>query len=57
MSTKKVQHNDESLELLLLKSANEALEYTRGQRELRSYSSTKIEKSPINTKDKIKNED
>ena len=54
MATKKEIVNEENFEELLLKSANEALDYTRGKIQLKSHSTTKISGPPNYSKSKIK---
>ena len=54
MATKKEIVNEDNFEELLLKSANEALEYTRGERQLKSHFATKISEPPAYSKAKIK---
>ena len=54
MATKKEIVNDENFEELLLKSAHEALEYTRGERVLTTHLSSKISGPPKYSKAKIK---
>lgn len=54
MATKKEIVNEDNFEELLLKSAYEALEYTHGERNLKSYLATKIKQPPSYSKTKIK---
>ena len=54
MATKKEIVNEENFEELLLKSANEALEYIRGERELRTHFATYIKEPDQYSKTKIK---
>ncbi len=54
MATKKEIVNEDNFEELLLKSANEALKYTRGERGLKSHFATKIAEPPSYSKAKIK---
>jgi DNA-binding transcriptional regulator YiaG len=54
MATKKEIVNEDNFEELLLKSANEALEYTRGEKQLRTHFTTKIAQPPTYSKSKIK---
>jgi putative transcriptional regulator len=54
MATKKEIVNEDNFEELLLKSANEALEYIRGERELRTHFATYIKEPDQYSKTKIK---
>ncbi len=54
MATKKEIVNEGNFEELLLKSANEALEYVRGKRELRTHTASLIKEPPKYSKKKIK---
>lgn len=55
MATKKREKVTKSnFEELLLKSATQAVEYTRGERELKTHFATKIEEPPKYSKTKIK---
>ncbi|GAB4419376.1 MAG: hypothetical protein OHK0056_29440 [Bacteriovoracaceae bacterium] len=54
MAAKKEIVTEENFEELLLKSANEALEHTRGERELKTHLASKIGEPPAYSKSKIK---
>lgn len=54
MGTKKEIVSKENFEELLLKSASEALEYIRGERELKAHFASKISAPPVYSKTKIK---
>ena len=54
MAAKKETVNEDNFEKLLLKSAKEALEYTRGERHLKTHSATKFSLPPTYSKSKIK---
>ena len=54
MATKKEIVNNENFEELLLKSAKEAVEYARGQRELKARFASMITEPPKYSKTKIK---
>jgi putative transcriptional regulator len=54
MATKKEIVNEDNFEELLLKSANEALEYVRGERGLRTHFAKYIKGPPTYSKSKIK---
>jgi putative transcriptional regulator len=54
MASKKEIVNEDNFEKLLLKSAHEALEYSRGERNLRTHIATKIPGPPSYSKTKIK---
>lgn len=54
MAAKKETVNEDNFEKLLLKSAKEALEYTRGERQLKTQFATKFSQPPTYSKSKIK---
>ncbi len=54
MATKKEIVNEDNFEDLLIKSANEALQYTRGEKQLRTHFTPKIAEPPTYSKSKIK---
>lgn len=54
MASKKEIVNEGNFEELLLKSANEALEYVRGEKELRTHFAKFIKSPPTYSKSKIK---
>lgn len=54
MATKKEIVNEDNFEELLLKSANEALDYARGNKEFRTHTAALIKAPPKYSKTKIK---